>query len=65
MTSAIDRTGELEQRLRAISVSSGDTCVFFHRRDDCPFPQRQCAYCMYACFNSDDPQARGLCKFKK
>ena len=65
MTSAIDRTGELEQKLRAISISSSDTCIFFRRREDCPFLQRQCAYCVYAAFHSDDPQAAGLCKFKR
>ena len=33
MEAPIDRTHELEQRLRAIRVGSIDTCIFFKRRE--------------------------------
>lgn len=65
MNASVDRTRELEQRLRAILVQSIDTCIFFLRREDAdPSEEKRCACCAWAEFRPDLPEEPGLCKFK-
>ncbi len=61
-----DRTGELEQRLKAIRIFPEDSCVFFERREGCAMGFPRCRYCRFAKFEPNaEYEKQGLCKFKK
>ncbi len=62
---SIDRTNELEQRLKAIVVNSEDTCIFYKNRENALFYFKRCYYCTY--YSPDDVKnsETGLCKFKR
>ncbi len=59
----VDRTPELELRLKAIRVGSEDTCCFWEKNRYSQVYMRRCAYCEYykpSAFNENE----GVCKFK-
>lgn len=62
-----DRTGELEQKLRAVHIDTRDGCTFWRPREESIVKIKQCWYCAYSQFNREDSDAhqKGLCKFKK
>ena len=62
-----DRTGELEQKLKAIHIDTRDGCAFWKERDGCLLRLRQCWYCAYGQFDRGNPDVSqiGLCKFKR
>lgn len=65
-TSGIDRTRELEIRLKAICILPEDTCIFFKRRQGCYARIKQCRYCQYSVFaHNAGFEGKGLCKFKQ
>ena len=61
---AVDRTRELEEKLKALCVASEDTCVFWEKRDNTRFNVQTCYYCShYRARNSDE--FTGICSYKK
>lgn len=61
----IDRTKELEVRLRAVQVYPEDSCVFFQRRDGCVMGFRKCRYCRFMwSYNEKEENSQGLCRYK-
>jgi len=67
MSISTDRTHEIEQRLKAISIDTQDGCSFWKRREGSMVQIRQCWYCAYGQFDRENPDVRqkGLCKFKR
>lgn len=63
---SMDRTYEVERRLRAIHIRSEDSCCFFKARDGTAAKLRHCWYCQYAAFEQENTGigVQGLCKFK-
>lgn len=58
-----DRTGELEQRLKAIVIEPLDSCVFFEKREGCMMVLKECRFCRFSKF--DEKCEAGVCKFKR
>jgi len=64
MLQTVDRSHELEQRLRVIRVGSEDTCCFWRKRDDSLIAMRRCYFCAH--YDPDrDNESRGSCIFKE
>lgn len=61
---AVDRTKELEEKLKALCVSSEDTCVFWEKREHTSFHIRSCYYCSHYRARIADERA-GICTYKK
>lgn len=62
---SVDRTSELEQRLRAIKVNSEDTCAFWCRRADTLINLRHCFYCVSYYADADTTKNSGFCRYKQ
>lgn len=66
MDKKIDHTPELESRLIAVKIDPQDTCAFFSLRENAVVNIKECWYCKYAIFGSENClKANGLCKFKR
>lgn len=59
----VDRTSEQELRLRAIQVSSEDTCCFWNKKETTQVGLRRCFYCEHYRQNGDD-EYNGICGYK-
>ncbi len=57
---SIDRTSELEMRLKAIQVGSEDTCCFWSKKKDTQMLVKRCFHCEH--FRPhDENDTRGFC----
>ena len=61
---AVDRTRELEEKLKALFVASEDTCVFWERRSNTRFHVKMCYYCKHYRARISD-ENKGVCAYKK
>ena len=61
---AVDRTRELEEKLKALCVASEDTCVFWEKRDNTSFSAKMCFYCKHYRARISDEYV-GICTYKK
>lgn len=65
MTSmSVDRTRELEEKLKALCVASEDTCVFWERRDNTRFKIKTCFHCQHYRARVADENV-GICIYKR
>ena len=55
-----DRTSELEIRLKAIQVSSEDTCCFWSKKKDTQMLVKRCFHCEHFRAQGDN-ENRGFC----
>ncbi len=59
----VDRTVEIEERLKAIHVSSEDTCGFWEQREDTNSSMRLCFFCKAYCPGQENERI-GTCRYK-
>lgn len=66
MKKFLDHTDEVEKRIKAIIISPRDTCSFCKQRTNALATLKECWYCVYAKFESDnlDINQQGICKIK-
>ena len=60
----VDRTRELEERLRILYVNSEDTCAFWSKRKDTLIGIKRCFFCAYYCPRNENDKT-GSCSFKR
>ena len=60
----VDRTRELEERLRILYVSSEDTCIFWSKRKNTQIGIKRCFFCEHYCPGKDNDK-KGSCTFKR
>lgn len=61
---AVDRTRELEEKLKAVCVSAEDTCVFWEKRRNTMFNVKTCFFCKHYRARVSD-EREGICTYKK
>lgn len=60
----VDRTRELEERLRILYVNSEDTCIFWSKRNNTQIGIKRCFFCTHYCPDKHDDK-KGSCCFKR
>jgi len=60
---AVDRTRELEEKLKALYVASEDTCIFWEKRENTRFNVKNCFYCKHYRARISD-EFTGVCTYK-
>lgn len=60
----VDRTRELEERLRVLYVGSEDTCSFWQKRKNTQILIKRCFFCSHYAPNKDK-ETSGICTFKR